>query len=573
MCTGITACGGDVVGTWTASSPCLKLSGNLDISAAGLDPAACVNPTISGTLMVSGTWTANSNGTYTDGTTTTGDVQIELPAGCLKLSGTMVTCDRIAAPLTGVGFESANCQSAAAGGGCTCTAKINQKGGAGLLSPDPQAEGNYKTSGNSLTMAVGIADANYDYCVSGNQLTLAPQTMGPPTSGTIVFQKGDSTGTGGMTGAAGMTGTGGGGGDMAGTGGPVGVGGGVGGSTGGTTGQTDNAEGPCDIYAAANTPCVAAYSTIRRLNSQYMGPLYQVRNGSSSMNTGSGGMSKDIGVTADGFADTAAQDAFCSGSVCTFSLLYDQSGNGNDLSVAKKGLSNGGAYAGMDDFESSATKGMLMVGGHKVYSLYMAAREGYRIMTKGHNVPLGTASEGIYELADGTHSGTACCWDFGNVTTDPTKYATMNTLFFGVAFWGNGAGSGPWFMADFEAGVWAGGSNPGDPGWGSLNDAHPANPNDPSMKVPFAMGVLKTSTSKYAIRAADAQQATDLTTAFEGAMPKPMDNQGGIVLGVGGDNSNNSWGTFYEGAIVSGYPSASTDLAVLQNIQAVNYGK
>ena len=227
MCTGITACGGDVVGTWTASSPCLKLSGNLDISAAGLDPAACVNPTISGTLMVSGTWTANSNGTYTDGTTTTGDVQIELPAGCLKLSGTMVTCDRIAAPLTGVGFESANCQSAAAGGGCTCTAKINQKGGAGLLSPDPQAEGNYKTSGNSLTMAVGIADANYDYCVSGNQLTLAPQTMGPPTSGTIVFQKGDSTGTGGMTGAAGMTGTGGGGGDMAGTGGTVGVGGGA----------------------------------------------------------------------------------------------------------------------------------------------------------------------------------------------------------------------------------------------------------------------------------------------------------------------------------------------------------
>ena len=44
------------------------------------------------------------------------------------------------------------------------------------------------------------------------------------------------------------------------------------------------------------------------------------------MNTGSGGMTKDIGMTADGFADTAAQDAFCSGSVCTFSIIYDQSG-------------------------------------------------------------------------------------------------------------------------------------------------------------------------------------------------------------------------------------------------------
>ena len=34
----------------------------------------------------------------------------------------------------------------------------------------------------------------------------------------------------------------------------------------------------------------------------------------------------------------------------------------------------------------------------------------------------------------------------------------MNTLFFGTAFWGKGAGSGPWFMGDFEGGVWAGGS-------------------------------------------------------------------------------------------------------------------
>jgi hypothetical protein len=52
-----------------------------------------------------------------------------------------------------------------------------------------------------------------------------------------------------------------------------------------------------------------------------------------------------------------------------------------------------------------------------------------------------------------------------------------------------------------------------------------------------------------------------------------MDNQGAVVLGVGGDNSNNAGGTFYEGAIVAGYPTTATDLAVLQNIQAVNYGK
>jgi hypothetical protein len=146
-------------------------------------------------------------------------------------------------------------------------------------------------------------------------------------------------------------------------------------------------------------------------------------------------------------------------------------------------------------------------------------------------------------------------------------------LFFGNGFWGNGAGSGPWFMADFEAGVWAGGAKVGDPGWGGLSDQHPANPNDPSMKVPFGLGILKTSPSKYAIRAADMQKATDLATAYEGAMPKPMGNQGGIVIGVGGDNSNNSWGTFYEGAVTNGSPANATDLAVMQNIQAAGYGK
>jgi hypothetical protein len=45
------------------------------------------------------------------------------------------------------------------------------------------------------------------------------------------------------------------------------------------------------------------------------------------------------------------------------------------------------------------------------------------------------------------------------------------------------------------------------------------------------------------------------------------------VLGVGGDNSNNSWGTFYEGAVLAGFPTDDAELAVLQNIKALGYGK
>src|SRR3982750_4345193 len=36
-------------------------------------------------------------------------------------------------------------------------------------------------------------------------------------------------------------------------------------------------QGPCDLYAAGGTPCVAAHSTTRVLLSTYAGPLYQVR--------------------------------------------------------------------------------------------------------------------------------------------------------------------------------------------------------------------------------------------------------------------------------------------------------
>jgi hypothetical protein len=51
-----------------------------------------------------------------------------------------------------------------------------------------------------------------------------------------------------------------------------------------------------------------------------------------------------------------------------------------------------------------------------------------------------------------------------------------------------------------------------------------------------------------------------------------MANEGAIVLGVGGDNSNNSWGTFYEGAVLAGFPSDAAELGVLQNIKAIGYG-
>jgi hypothetical protein len=370
-------------------------------------------------------------------------------------------------------------------------------------------------------------------------------------------------------------------------------------------------EGPCDIYAAAGQQCAAAYSTVRRLLSTYTGPLYQIRVGSSQFNIGGlrvtnpaqaqsplgaaqipytttpePGELVDIPQTADGFADPTIQLERCPlGTTCTVSLLYDQSGRGNHMPVAKGGQDAGGIYAALDDFETVMDeRAALTVGGHPVYSLFMQARQGYRLTAPGNGVPVDQEAQGIYILADGTRAGNACCWDFGNVTPNPTQFSEMNTLFFGEAYWGDGNGVPPWFGADFEAGVWMGGSVEGQPGWGELNSTNrPPNPNNPSMAgVEFALGFLKTdddADNTYVLRMANASTATDLQTAHRGPYPKlsyaghGADNQGAIVLGVGGDNSNSSFGTFYEGAVVAGFPDDATELAVMQNIQAAGYGQ
>ena len=568
------ACGGNVVGTWSVTSSCLTVSGTQDLTLAGLN---CAPAPITGSLQVTGTWTANADGTYTDDTTTTGTETFELAPACLMLSGTTTTCDGISGPLQGLGFASVNCTTAAATGGCTCTATVHQMGGAGLVSVLASGSGNYETSGNTITID---GSSPYSYCVAGNKMTWTPKPTSPTVTGTIVFQgtgtsgAGGATGTGGANGTGGTNGTGGrGAGGTVSTGGRTGAGGAAGATGGG--GTTGTAQGPCDIYAAANTPCVAAYSTARLLSSTYNGPLYQVRKGGTMISDGTGanmktgvragGTTMDIGVIAGGFADSAAQDAFCGTDTCTFSIIYDQSGKANHLRVAPAGCFVDGS-ANLPDYESSAKQKSLTVSGHKVYALFTAAREGYRNnATTG--VPMGNMPQGIYEVADATHAGTACCWDFGNVGKDNCNGTTMDTLFFGTGFWGRGAGNGPWFLGDFEGGVWSGG-NVGTPS--AANDTTSTNPSMAGM--PYAFGILKTSSGQYALRMGNGQSGT-LTTAYDGASPKPWNSGGGLVLGVGGDNSNHSFGTFFEGALTMGRPSDATDAAVLANVQAAGYGK
>ena len=381
------------------------------------------------------------------------------------------------------------------------------------------------------------------------------------TGGTVAT--GGTTGTGGTVATGGTTGTGG----TVATGGTTGTGGTVAtGGSPGTGGSPPKVIGPCDIYAGADapaTPCAAAYSTVRLLLGTYSGPLYQVRKGGSK--AGWGGTTMNIGFIPGGFADAVSQDTFCGSATCTVSKLYDQSGKANDLTVAPAGCYTGGAGL-MPDNESDATMHSTTLNGHKVYPLYMVPQDGYR-NNSASGIPIAYGSQGIYEVADGTRTSGQCCWDFGNASTNNCNSGNMAAIFFEKnTFWGYGAGPGPWFMADFEAGVWAGGSGP----------SNVQNTSLPSSAVPFAFGTISTmsqgTTPQYSIKVGNAQSGS-LTTAYDGPMPNRLTLSGGIVLGIHQDNENGAQGTFFEGAITSGRPTAATDALVFANVQAAGYGQ
>jgi len=372
---------------------------------------------------------------------------------------------------------------------------------------------------------------------------------------------GGATGSGGTTGSAGAMGRGGatGSGGTTGSAGATGSGGAT--SSGGTAGSTGTGpQEPCDIYAAAGTPCAAAHSTVRALYAAYSGPLYQVRK--------SGG-TQDIPVLAPGgFVDISKQDSFCNGTTCTISIIYDQSPNKNDLtkSPAALWLPNGGN-------EAKATDGKITVGGHTAYGIYVngsSTNVAYRNnATKG--LAKGDAAEAMYMVVDGTRYSQWCCFDYGNAESDGKDdgNATMECLYFGnsTQYGSHGAGSGPWLLADLENGMFAGDS-------GSETTPVPGNTSITGWS--YVTAILKgPSGNSFGLKAGNAQSGT-LQTKWNGGRPpnySPKKLQGSIILGTGGDGSNNGVGTFFEGAITSGNPPDATDDLVQANVVAAGYGK
>lgn len=301
---------------------------------------------------------------------------------------------------------------------------------------------------------------------------------------------------------------------------------------------------PCDILAGT-TPCVTAISTTRALYRDYKGPLYQVTRKSD-------GARINIGVLSSGYADAARQDAFCAGTICTITRIYDQSPNRNDLTPAPPGGAAHGPGPHGFDIPAVANALPVTVDGHKVYGIAISPGMGYR-----NDSPTGTAvhgqPEGVYMVTSALHLNTKCCFDFGNaeinnLDNDAGHMDAINIMCSGKSPCHPIAG------LDMENGIYG------------------------KLKVPDGatfvtdMGV-NDGQHTYAIYQGNAQSG-GLTTTGRIPLPKgyqPMQQEGAIILGTGGDNSNWATGYFFEGVMTQGEPSKQVLEKIQKNIVAAKY--
>jgi len=314
------------------------------------------------------------------------------------------------------------------------------------------------------------------------------------------------------------------------------------GLTGATTAQAVTPR-PCDLYAA-KTPCVAAMSTTRALYSGYKGPLYQVTRAVDRK-------TMDIGLLPDGVAKAAEQDVFCVKSACTITKIYDQSPNHNDLTPAPPGGAAKGHGPNGYDLPAKADAVPIVVGGHKVYGVAIAAGMGYR-NNRSKETAVHGQPEGVYMVTSALYLNEKCCFDFGNAETNSldNKAGHMDAI---NIIWRAKDGF-PDEGLDMEDGIYG------------------------HLKVPAGtvfvtdMGASDGQKS-YAIYWGNAQGGA-LTSTGTIPLPKgyqPMKQEGAIILGIGGDNSNWATGYFFEGVMTKGMPDKTAMETVQKNIVAAGY--
>lgn len=364
---------------------------------------------------------------------------------------------------------------------------------------------------------------------------------------------GSGTSTGGMTSTAGSSASG--------------------GSTAGTSSgppPPNTAPLPCDILGKAGNECVSAHSTVRNLVPGYTGPLYQLQKGNTTLDV----------QQVDGYADGAAHVAFCGIAECKVSVIYDQSGYGNHLTVAPPGSAKPTPSNPADASSLPVT-----INQRSVFGLRFRPNQGYRAACNEcpypeqfpSGVPVGDEPQTMYMVSSQHDLIDGCCFDYGNaeVTANNDGNGTMEAVYLGQGvIWGSGTGDGPWVMADMENGLY--------PGWENGSDTN-ISTNTP-LKHDFVTAVVVGDTAdknggkgRFALYGGDAAAPT-IKEMYDGIRPEkpgyvPMQKQGSVILAIGGDNSDGDGGRFYEGVIALKAATREVVESLHAAIAEAGYGK
>ena len=204
------------------------------------------------------------------------------------------------------------------------------------------------------------------------------------------------------------------------------------------TAQQARPQGPCDIYAAAGTPCVTAHSTVRSLSSRYGGPLYQVKRADGRL--------LDIGVSPAALP-MRRRRIVSAPARCATSTASTTSRARATIFIRRRRAPSIPAptRAPSTPSRSPTWRPSRIGGGHKAYGVYIMPGMGFR-NNNARDLPIDDEPAGIHAVVDGTHYSNGCCFNYGNASTNGLAVGTgtMESVYFGTSTgWGSGSGTGP----------------------------------------------------------------------------------------------------------------------------------
>src|ERR1035437_2245517 len=319
--------------------------------------------------------------------------------------------------------------------------------------------------------------------------------------------------------------------------------------------------GPCDIMAAAGTPCVAGHGVTRRVLRSFAGSIFQIQRASDSapLNVGTS--------STTGIVNTSGVAAFCASTTCNYSIIYDQMNTpsvGNNLPQSNPSWQ---APYGTETFP----------GGHTLPIIAHSdgpPNQYYRNRSSTVNIPTGASATTEYMVIKSDWNAWNGIGTYGNME-NPVAFNAAGHMFalaWGVnvaSTWdataplGTGGGligaqSIPAAGIDWEAGVLLYLASGTPPTYMTIMGKY-----DPTINGPVG---------DFDVRQGDATLPT-ITSLCGGdcghpnSYPVPPDFEGGLSLGEGGDGSA-SKGKFFEGVVAASALSDATINSVQANIAA-----